>query len=491
MFYRSAGTVGMLSTAFAPTSGISFIIQCCLLQKLPIVITFSVPTGQHFVRLTLYVYQYQVGWLMVVVVKDKSRVSVSRLIARGLSSDVTILVWNESVSGLAMETCLVYAVMSMTVWGMVAPSVLDVYSVPQTSHALLILNESQRRGLQTVAVQIQDTVYVNLARWNALPAIFHDCWRVEVEHLAHAVQRMNVRKVWVIAQISSWLVTSVSIILADELHCRRSDGSIHLGSTSWRPSPCQHCTCVQGLESCSEIRCKRQTSCLNSHVPSGQCCPVCLNETMDTKSSDQPCTTDSDQTFKSGMTWSVSDCTYCSCKNGVTTCRMSQCDYVPCANQEKVPGECCPVCIMRQGRHDCKDDDTGVIRRHNEGWFTNGTCTRCVCINKSTLCSLNPLDCSPVTCDNPIKPEGACCQVCPEPGPQCSYNGKTYQVGDQWLSKNKCRNCTCREHGRKRCDFIACQMPNCSVGSQERVVGQCCSACRGKTLLSTLKKTWN
>ena len=48
------------------------------------------------------------------------------------------------------------------------------------------------------------------------------------------------------------------------------------GVLSWKPDPCTYCNCVDGEPSCFGERCL-PPSCLNSVIPEGQCCPVCLN----------------------------------------------------------------------------------------------------------------------------------------------------------------------------------------------------------------------
>ena len=296
---------------------------------------------------------------------------------------------------------------------------------------------------------------------------------------------MNVRRVCNSSQMDH-VYHCTDLCLIDELHCVHSDGTWHHGSTSWRPTLCRHCTCMQGLETCSDIRCKRQQSCVNSYIPDGQCCPVCLNGTLNSKSSGLDCKTDGGQTFRSGTTWSVSDCTYCSCNNGVTTCRMSQCDYVPCANQEKVPGECCPACVVHPGRRSCTDDPLlgQVTRRHNEHWYWNDTCIECVCKDAKVFCSAHEVHVCPlIRCPNPFRLEDSCCYQCPEVETlledKCTYNGKTYNIGDKWQGKSKCRHCECLENGRKDCS-PKCPVLNCTDGNPQVVKGECCLVCPGK-----------
>ena len=187
------------------------------------------------------------------------------------------------------------------------------------------------------------------------------------------------------------------------------------GSTSWHPSPCKRCTCVQGLVTCSDIQCKTLESC-PSYTLKGQCCPVCINNTMATKPPDH---------------------------------------------------------------NDCKDS-RGVTHKDGvEFWSrSNGTCTRCACMKGNPICSVKPMICSPVNCSNPTTPEGGCCLVCPLQT-QCNHNGKIYQVGEKWRMKNRCRECECLENGKNYCDSVKCRPNNCSDGEAMGVQGQCCDACPG------------
>ncbi|CAH1121478.1 unnamed protein product [Ceutorhynchus assimilis] len=119
----------------------------------------------------------------------------------------------------------------------------------------------------------------------------------------------------------------------------------------------------------------------------------------------------------------------------------------------------------------CKSNET--IHADGSTWQTG--CEVCSCKGGNITC--NPVECAPVNCKNPVKPNKACCQTCLK---QCYFNDVMYDH-DEIVTVEKCKDCTCVD-GSMECkvyDPNDCPHLNCAVDQQIRVSGSCCPICKG------------
>ncbi len=67
----------------------------------------------------------------------------------------------------------------------------------------------------------------------------------------------------------------------------------------------------------------------------------------------------------------------------------------------------------------------------------------------------------------------------------CSYHGRQYTEGEQWVDVNDpCETCTC-QRGRVVCESEVCFALNCTQGVAPPMAGRCCPVCREQTQLSS------
>ena len=103
------------------------------------------------------------------------------------------------------------------------------------------------------------------------------------------------------------------------------------GIISWRPDPCTHCTCNNGVTHCTVQHCA-PPPCDDYVVPEGKCCPVCS-------------VVEDDCSSEFNLGWKPADpCTFCSCVNGKPRCLVRDCAAPSCSNYVTPPGQCCPIC---------------------------------------------------------------------------------------------------------------------------------------------------
>lgn len=107
------------------------------------------------------------------------------------------------------------------------------------------------------------------------------------------------------------------------------------GEVSWRPTPCTHCSCVNGESRCVIQDCAAPY-CENYVVPQGRCCPVCPPG---------DCNPTGKVFYTNNLlSWKPDPCTHCSCVNGKTQCFVRGCAAPSCSNYIIPEGECCPTC---------------------------------------------------------------------------------------------------------------------------------------------------
>uniref|UniRef100_A0A3P8T357 VWFC domain-containing protein n=1 Tax=Amphiprion percula TaxID=161767 RepID=A0A3P8T357_AMPPE len=96
-------------------------------------------------------------------------------------------------------------------------------------------------------------------------------------------------------------------------------GEEHAEGSSWfaDSTPCMNCMCVDGVTTCSEVRCL--SPCVNFINVPGECCPVCASCLYQ------------GTVYPSNEQWEVDECTSCTCVSGDVHCRSERCPPLTCA----------------------------------------------------------------------------------------------------------------------------------------------------------------
>ncbi|KAF5276557.1 hypothetical protein FQR65_LT03987 [Abscondita terminalis] len=251
------------------------------------------------------------------------------------------------------------------------------------------------------------------------------------------------------------------------------NGVHHESHTEWTEldEPCKIMRCEAGVVTVSNIQC--HTPCTNPQPPEpGKCCPTC----SECKINGQTATDDRDVT-------SDDPCLKCRCIGGRLTCSKKACPVLQCSSdrQHQPPGECCPKCTGTRSLYTYPKTCTLGSRFHRDGeLFDIGRCTRCSCINETSIChrdSCPILNCAP---EFQQKRAGNCCKECVFPEEfrtQCSYAGVIYEDGQSW-KLDACSSCKCVQ-GMPSCAMTRCNVTlPCPPGSRlTHPSGECCGRC--------------
>ncbi|XP_075998591.1 kielin/chordin-like protein isoform X2 [Genypterus blacodes] len=317
-------------------------------------------------------------------------------------------------------------------------------------------------------------------------------------------------------------------------HCRGCmyGGEEHEEGSSWfaDSTPCMTCMCVDGVTTCSEVRCL--SPCINLISVPGECCPVCADCVFEGSvygpgdsfhPAGDPCQVctcevmpDGEQHLrcyrkqcpslvdcpKNNILFSgpdsccpvcaqpLSNCTStlignevlatddpcftCQCKDLTWTCLHQSCLPLTCPLTEQfMPlDSCCPVC------KDCVIE--GQNRRVSNGssWTdSDDDCVTCTCNRGYIECSIE--ECLPVVClggHQQVKIPGKCCYECQDAGVSCLYQGTVYQSNEQW-EVDECTSCTC-VFGDVHCHSERCPPLTCETDEMPAVIpGLCCPHC--------------
>ncbi|XP_065837394.1 kielin/chordin-like protein [Oscarella lobularis] len=220
---------------------------------------------------------------------------------------------------------------------------------------------------------------------------------------------------------------------------------------SFRPDACTICTCLTDVPSvtCQVRTCPEPPNCIGTPVKTRSvCCPFC-----------QDC-----MERGNGETWTVDDCTNCTCLRGEEKCVTQTCPPINCDHPVKLPGQCCPSCEIG-----CLYE--GTLYRDGEGFNTTDNCTHCKCVGGSVTC-ITEL-CTALTCINKIRLEGQCCEQCPT----CEVNGTTYAHNEE-VHLSICERCLCRDGKLTQCQKRVCRPLTCSIEHRYQPVRRCCPECR-------------
>ncbi|KAJ8315301.1 hypothetical protein KUTeg_007451 [Tegillarca granosa] len=218
---------------------------------------------------------------------------------------------------------------------------------------------------------------------------------------------------------------------------------------------CQQCLCHSGNIRCEAVRNCPVLSCTVTEMEPGGCCQRCKGEVVCTRVQCSPprcnnpiqlpgeCCPEcrgceyGGENFQEGQRFTprLQPCLTCLCQEGKAICESqeSNCPQATCTHPERIPGQCCPSCI-------------GCIYLRRR--FKNGQkfvppggdpCRVCRCSEGSVTCT--QMECSTPNCNNPVRPPGHCCAVCPM---GCTILGKEYRDGQTFVDpRDGCKVCTC------------------------------------------------
>ncbi|KAM6960594.1 kielin/chordin-like protein [Aplochiton taeniatus] len=257
--------------------------------------------------------------------------------------------------------------------------------------------------------------------------------------------------------------------------CPRCRGCIFKGEghpegSSWfaDSTPCMTCMCVDGVTTCSEVRCL--SPCVNTITVPGECCPVCADCVFE------------GQVYGPGDSFQPADdpCQICTCEvmpdgEQHLRCLRKQCpSLVDCPKNNILfsgPDACCPVCA--QPLSNCTTTLIG-----NEVLATDDPCFTCQCKDLTWTC-LHQINCPPLSCppSEQFTPPDSCCPTCSE----CVIEGQGKRIpnGSSWTdSDDDCVTCTCNL-GNIECSIEECPPGGCQEGQvQVKTPGKCCYECQ-------------
>ncbi|XP_061107394.1 kielin/chordin-like protein [Conger conger] len=310
------------------------------------------------------------------------------------------------------------------------------------------------------------------------------------------------------------------------------DGREHTEGSTWFASstPCMSCMCVDGVTTCSEVRCV--SPCLNHIQVPGECCAVCADCVYNGQvyapgdsfhPSNDPCQIctcevmpDGEQHLhcyrkqcpslvdcpKNHILFSgpdsccpvcaqpLSNCTAtlignevhatddpcftCQCKDLTWTCVHQGCLPLSCPVSEQFTPEdsCCPTC------NECVIEG-GIQRLANgESWTDPlDECITCTCNLGYIECNIQ--ECEPLVCQDglvKVKSPGQCCYECQDPSVSCVYQGTIYQSNEHW-EVDECTSCTCVS-GDVHCQTERCPLVTCASDETPALIpGMCCPHC--------------
>ncbi|XP_068507212.1 kielin/chordin-like protein isoform X1 [Syngnathus scovelli] len=310
------------------------------------------------------------------------------------------------------------------------------------------------------------------------------------------------------------------------------DGAEYAEGSSWfaDSSHCRSCMCVDGVTTCSEVRCL--SPCSNFIKMPGECCPVCADCVFEGKvygpgdtfhPAGDPCQIctcevmpDGEQHLrcyrkqcpslvdcpKNNILFSgpdaccpvcaqpLSNCTTtlngnevlakddpcftCQCRDLTWTCLHQGCPPLTCPPSEQLtpPDSCCPVC------NECVIEGQNQRVASGSSWTDSADdCVTCTCNLGYIECSIE--DCPSTPCPNgqkKVKVSGKCCQECQDWGVSCVHLGIVYQSNEQW-QVDECTGCTCVS-GDVHCRSERCPPLSCNTDEMPSVVpGLCCPHC--------------
>uniref|UniRef100_A0A3Q3D7A8 Kielin cysteine rich BMP regulator n=1 Tax=Hippocampus comes TaxID=109280 RepID=A0A3Q3D7A8_HIPCM len=244
------------------------------------------------------------------------------------------------------------------------------------------------------------------------------------------------------------------------------DGVEYAEGSSWfaDSSQCRSCMCVDGVTTCSEIRCL--SPCSNFIKVPGECCPMCADCVFEGKVYGP-----GDSFHPAGDPCQVCTCEVMPGGEQHLRCYRKQCpSLVDCPKNNILfsgPDACCPVCA--QPLSNCTSTLIG-----NEVLATDDPCFTCHCRDQTWTCLHR--GCPPLTCppSEQFTPPDSCCPV--YWAVSCVHQGTVYQAHEQW-QVDECTGCTCVS-GEVHCHSERCPPLSCNTDEMPSVVpGLCCPHC--------------
>ncbi|TRY57862.1 hypothetical protein DNTS_017658 [Danionella cerebrum] len=289
------------------------------------------------------------------------------------------------------------------------------------------------------------------------------------------------------------------------------EGEVFLdGQTfSSRHDPCLRCQCSSGRVSCDPSRSScLPPDCTHPAKPANQCWCGYEGRVYEDGEEFRPpgggpciqCTCKhcgrcqyGEHVYEHGQRFTdpQDPCVTCTCQDGQTTCGVSGCPEVTCANPFTPPGECCPRCPVQ----DCEYENR-IISNGDSFPNPGNPCLDCVCNDGRVDCGNH--ECPKPSCNHP-RP-GTCCQNnCNDdaqssivliqsfirenvaPNAQvtqllcCLYNGNEHANGARFEDTvDLCVTCVCRD-GTVTCRPSQCPKIDCPYPVMDR----CCPNCKG------------
>ncbi|XP_062312041.1 LOW QUALITY PROTEIN: cysteine-rich motor neuron 1 protein-like, partial [Osmerus eperlanus] len=199
--------------------------------------------------------------------------------------------------------------------------------------------------------------------------------------------------------------------------CRTSSGQRYEEGESWHDG-CRDCYCHAGREMCVLISCP-VPSCPQPLVRPEQCCPTCEDEWSGSGGMDLVvCRAPGGELYVEGETWSLDDCTRCTCRKGRVLCDTEVCPPALCPAPSRNKDSCCHVCpdehqdpVLPGGQQEDCVSSEGDVLRAGDSWKANA-CTSCTCSNGTVQCFSQR--CPPASCRVPVLRKGQCCPHCLE-----------------------------------------------------------------------------
>ncbi|KAM8892202.1 kielin/chordin-like protein isoform 2-T2 [Spinachia spinachia] len=276
-------------------------------------------------------------------------------------------------------------------------------------------------------------------------------------------------------------------------------GVEHKEGSSWfeDSTPCMTCMCVDGVTTCSEVRCL--SPCINFLSVPGECCPVCADCVFEGR------------VYGPGDSFHPADdpCQICTCEvmpdgEQHLRCYRKQCpSLVDCPKSNILfsgPDSCCPVCARQHQTlfkihlnkvcflctvpelchlFECLEPLSNCTAAliGNEVLATDDPCFTCHCKDLTWTCLHQ--NCLPPTCplDEQFNSPDSCCPVCKD----CVIEGQNRRVanGSSWTdSADNCVTCTCNL-GYIECSIEDCLPVFCQNGQKQvKIPGKCCHECQ-------------
>ncbi|XP_052001418.1 cysteine-rich motor neuron 1 protein-like isoform X1 [Xyrauchen texanus] len=204
-------------------------------------------------------------------------------------------------------------------------------------------------------------------------------------------------------------------------YCLTGSGRRFEEGDSWHDG-CRDCYCHSGREMCVLISCLVPT-CAHPVLRPHQCCPSCDDESGSGLVAGMDmvvCRAPDGELYVEGESWSLDECTRCTCRQGRVLCDSEVCPPVLCHMPIKNKDTCCytcpedklnPLLPVNNSQQEYCISTNGEILLAGDSWKSNA-CTSCTCRNGTVECFSQ--HCPPASCRVPVLRKGQCCPHCLE-----------------------------------------------------------------------------